>query len=104
MATFSKTQIDRLGDRIRRDSTVESDVRELDLYRRSFAAVYHTVVGRIRGQLDLEPTGRPAKSTSSIVEKLQRESVRLSQIQDIAGCRLVLEGINTQDMVVSGLL
>ncbi|GAC1306974.1 MAG: hypothetical protein NVSMB21_10350 [Vulcanimicrobiaceae bacterium] len=39
---------------------------------------------------------RTAKSTSSIVAKLQRESTRLSQIQDIAGCRIVVPTIAAQ--------
>jgi putative GTP pyrophosphokinase len=75
----------------------------LDSYRRSFADSYENVVGRIRGQLALEPTGRPAKSTTSIIDKLQRESIRLSQMQDIAGCRLTVADIGVQDEVVAQL-
>jgi putative GTP pyrophosphokinase len=57
--------------------------------------VKHTeyVVDGIRDNLGLEPTGRPAKSTSSISDKLRRESIRLSQIQDIAGCRVIAPDI-----------
>ncbi len=51
----------------------------------------------------LEPTGRPAKSTTSISEKLRRESIRLTQIQDIAGCRLTVADIAEQDSVVQSL-
>lgn len=40
--------------------------------------------------LGASPSARPAKSTPSIVEKLRRESLRLSQMQDIAGCRVVM--------------
>lgn len=66
MATgLSKTQIDRLGNRIRKDSLLESDLKSLDEYRRSFGEAYTTVVQTIREQLHLEPTGRPAKSTNS---------------------------------------
>jgi putative GTP pyrophosphokinase len=61
------------------------------------------IVGRIRNTLELEPTGRPAKSTPSIIEKLQRESIRLSQIQDIAGCRVVVANVIVQDLVVQAL-
>jgi ppGpp synthetase/RelA/SpoT-type nucleotidyltranferase len=56
----------------------------------------------IRDQLGLEPTGRPAKSTTSITEKLHRESIRLTQIQDIAGCRIVISDIAEQERVVAG--
>ncbi|MGH9908310.1 MAG: hypothetical protein ACRD8U_22325 [Pyrinomonadaceae bacterium] len=57
----------------------------------------------IRNQLGLEPTGRPSKSTMSISEKLRRESIRLSQIQDISGCRLVLPDVAEQDRVIESL-
>jgi putative GTP pyrophosphokinase len=76
----TKTQIDRLGDRLRKGNVTEADLRLLDLYRRSFVEAYEAVVGSIRQRLGLEPTGRPAKSTTSISEKLRRESIRLTQI------------------------
>jgi ppGpp synthetase/RelA/SpoT-type nucleotidyltranferase len=100
---LSKTQIDRLGNRIRRDPLTESDLRLLDEYRRSFGEAYEATVRIIREQLQLEPTGRPAKSTGAIIEKLRRESIRLSQIQDIAGCRIVIANIAEQDRVVASL-
>lgn len=100
---LSKTQIDRLGDRLRQGSLVAVDLRLLDGYRRSFGEAYEAVVRAIRGELHLEPTGRPAKSTGSIVEKLLRESIRLSQVQDIAGCRLVVADMVEQERVVASL-
>jgi ppGpp synthetase/RelA/SpoT-type nucleotidyltranferase len=100
---ISKTQIDRLGDRLKKGDISEADLRLLDLYRRSFSDAYEVVVGKIRKNLSLEPTGRPAKSTTSIIEKLRRESIRLTQIQDIAGGRLTVSTIVEQDNVVRGL-
>lgn len=100
MMKLSKTQIDRLGDRLREGPLSDSDLRILDDYRRSFGEAYEEVVGTIRERLKLEPTGRPAKSTGSIIEKLRRESIRLSQVQDIAGCRIVLVDVAEQDRVV----
>jgi len=73
----------------------------LDEYRRSYATAYETVVSKIRSELDLGPTGRPAKSTSAIVDKLRRESIRLTQIQDIAGCRLTVADIKEQERVIA---
>ncbi|HZE72071.1 MAG TPA: hypothetical protein VE135_21390 [Pyrinomonadaceae bacterium] len=81
----------------------DADLRLLDEYRRSFNSVYERVVGLIRTELHLEPTGRPAKSTTSIVEKLQRESIRLTQVQDIAGCRLVVSDLASQEQVVASV-
>lgn len=99
----SKTQIDKLGERLKKGSISEDDLRLLDVYRRSFTEAYEFVVGAVRKELGLEPTGRPAKSTTSISEKLKRESIRLTQIQDIAGCRLIVADIASQDQVVQSL-
>lgn len=103
MATPSKAQIDRLGDRLRKGPPTESDLRLLDEYRRSFGNAYDAVVHDLRERLHLQPTGRPAKSTTSIIEKLRRETIRLSQIQDIAGCRIVVTDIVEQAWVVESL-
>ena len=99
----SKTQIDRLGERLKKGNISDDDLRLLDAYRRSFSEAYEFVVGAVRKELGLEPTGRPAKSTTSISDKLRRESIRLTQIQDIAGCRLVVANIAEQDAVVNSL-
>lgn len=81
----------------------EQDLRMLDDYRRSFGEAHETVVATIRDQLQLEPTGRPAKSTISLIEKLHRESIRLAQVQDIAGCRIVVTDVSEQESVVASL-
>jgi len=99
---LSKTQIDRLGDRLKGGSHEEIDLRLLEDYRRSFGDAYQEVIRIVREQ-DRSPTGRPAKSTRSVVDKLQRESIRLSQIQDIAGCRIVVTDVIEQEQVVETL-
>jgi putative GTP pyrophosphokinase len=100
---WTKSQVDRLGYRLRKGNISDNDLRLLDSYRRSFTDAYENVVRQIRGQLGLEPTGRPAKSTTSITDKLRRESIRLSQMQDIAGCRVTVDDIHSQDEVVARL-
>jgi len=100
---LTRNQIDRLGDRLRKGHIVDDDLRLLDSYRRSFSNSYEKVVGRIRNELGLNPTGRPQKTNTSIMEKLRRQSIRLSQMQDIAGCRIVVSDILTQDEVVERL-
>lgn len=72
----------------------------LDQYRDSFAEAYEATVGIVT-KLGLASTGRPSKSTQSIREKLQRESIRLSQIQDIAGCRIVVQTTDHQEIVLA---
>jgi ppGpp synthetase/RelA/SpoT-type nucleotidyltranferase len=95
--------VDKLGDRLRRGRIAEGDFRQLDAYRRSFAEPYEEIAAIVRNETGLEPTGRPAKSTTSIIEKLCRETTRLSQMQDIAGCRLVVPNVLVQNQVVDQL-
>jgi GTP pyrophosphokinase len=99
---LSNAQVDRLGERMREGPLDEADLTLLDEYCRSFGPSYLRVVGVLES-LGLEPTGRPAKTTDSVVAKLHRESIRLSQIQDIAGCRLVVRDLEEQDRVVAAL-
>jgi ppGpp synthetase/RelA/SpoT-type nucleotidyltranferase len=100
---MTKSQIDRLGERLKTGAFDDTDLRLLDEYRRSFADAYAVVVKVLRDGLAVEPTGRPAKSTLSIVDKLRRESIRLSQIQDIAGCRIIVDDIHGQERMIARL-
>lgn len=99
----TRTQIDRLGERLKKGNISEADLRLLDEYRHSFAQAYEIVVSTIQEHLLWKPTGRLAKTTRSIIEKLRRERSRLTQIQDIAGCRLIVPNIAHQEEVVQSL-
>ena len=101
---ISNTKIDRLGDRLRSGDIADEDLQLLNDYRLSFAPAYRTVVETLQNALKLEPTGRPAKSTNSISDKLRRESLRLRQMQDIAGCRVVVGDVVREDEVVGCLI
>jgi ppGpp synthetase/RelA/SpoT-type nucleotidyltranferase len=96
--------VDRLGERLRHHQPDAPDLRLLDSFRRTFLPAYKHVIRVIRDRSGLEPTGRPAKSTTSIIDKLRRESVRLSQMQDIAGCRTIVEDSLEQDSLVEILV
>ncbi len=87
-----------LGERLRKAEPIAADLERLDSYRRSFDDVYRAVVRTLR-DLGLEPSGR-IKTTISIVEKLKRQSFRLSKLQDIAGCRIVVHDVTEQDRIV----
>lgn len=100
---LTKSQVDRLGDRLSTGDISDDDLRLLDDYRRSFTNAYEDVVWLIVHELKLEPTGRRAKTNASIIDKLRRESIRLSQMQDIAGCRIVVNDISAQDKVTARL-
>lgn len=100
---LSKTQLDKLGDRLREGTADEADLRALDDYRKSFRAAHEEVVAIVRASVGSEGTGRPAKTTTAIVDKLRRQPIRLTQIQDIAGLRLIVNGVLEQDRVVGQL-
>lgn len=89
-------KIDKLGEQLKPGSFTPELLIRLDEYRSSFATSYSVVVERLRS-LDFEVTGRPAKSTSALVDKLNRQHVRLTQVQDIAGCRIVVGDTFLQD-------
>ena len=99
---ISKSQIDRLGERLKLSKT-EEELRLLEQYRHSFRTAHEFVYKEIQEKLLLEPTKRRTKTTQSIVDKLQRESIRLTQIQDIAGCRIIARDIADQDKIVQRL-
>lgn len=103
MPESSKSDVDRLGSILRAGNYSSGDLIRLDLYRRSFGDDYKYVVDVVQNQLHLNVTGRPSKSTNSIVDKLNRESTRLSQMQDIAGCRVVVEDVVVQNRFVAAI-
>jgi ppGpp synthetase/RelA/SpoT-type nucleotidyltranferase len=88
---MTNTQIRKLGDRLRLNKPKEEDLRLLDAYRQSFAPAYEDVIRILTNQLRLPVTGRRSKTTPSIIAKLQREKTRLDGMQDIAGCRVVVQ-------------
>ncbi len=101
---FSRSHIDRLGDRLREGTCSAQDFLELDEYRESFGPAYVQVLARVSSLLGFAPTGRDTKSIQSIADKLRRQSIRLSQVQDIAGCRIVVDAIRDQEQVLAGIL
>lgn len=102
-AEISKNQIDKLGNHLKKRKIQAVDLKVLDAYRKSFSGIYTHTINKIRTQIHLDPVGRPAKSTLAIIDKLQRESIRLTQMQDIAGCRIVVENMFVQNQTVDSL-
>lgn len=86
-----------LGDRLREGVIDVEALRNLDAFRSEFSIAYRYVEDMLGDKLRYVVTGRPSKSTVAIVEKLKRESTRLSQMQDIAGCRIITPDIQAQD-------
>jgi ppGpp synthetase/RelA/SpoT-type nucleotidyltranferase len=93
-------QIDLLGDRIRHGDASERDLEALAAYRISFREAY-TNVSNVLAANAIEFTGR-SKSNLSIERKLRREpSLRLTQMQDIEGCRIVVADYERQQAGVA---
>lgn len=101
--SLTRSQADALGNRIRHGELTDDDRRLLLELRASYLPAYQQVTGKIR-ELGLRPTGRPEKTPESIVNKLRRRPTRLSTIQDIAGCRIVVADVRVQDVVVERLV
>ena len=101
--------MDRLGDRLRRSGTPDKDDGELfEAYRSSFDRAHHEVVG-VLSSLAVSVTDAPTiatrrKTLESTIAKLRRIRIRLSRIEDIAGCRVVLDGLAEQDLLLSRAL
>lgn len=102
VTAFSQSQLTQLGNRLKVGVTAD-DLILLDEYRRSFSPACEGVIHTIKTVLGLHPTVRPAKSTQAIIEKLNRQSSRLGQIQDIAGCRVTVDSLGDQDIAVERL-
>jgi ppGpp synthetase/RelA/SpoT-type nucleotidyltranferase len=100
---MTNSQVDRFGERLKAGDIEEADLRLLDEYRSSFAAAYDDVIAVIRNRTAYAATGRRVKTTGSIIAKIQRERSRLSQLQDIAGCRIIVDVRSSQDRALEVL-
>jgi len=103
MADLSNSQINKLGNRLRVYPHSDQDLQLLDEFRNSYSQTFDAV-RRILQRRSVEPVARNIKSTLSIVAKLRRQpNLNLSQIQDIAGCRIIVPNIARQDEEVKDL-
>ena len=96
--TLSNGEIDQLGDRLRNNCLEDGDLKKLDEFRQTYSDIDARAYSLIRDTLQacrdkLVITKRKRKTRQSIVDKLRRQKkLRLSQMQDIAGCRIVAQG------------
>ena len=101
---FTDDEIDALGERLRRDIAVA----DRGIYRE-----YRRVLHRLRRDLEAElrslaPGAEFASRTKrieTVAAKLQRRpELDLSQVTDLAGCRIIVSGRAEQQAVVARLL
>lgn len=89
MRGWTRTQIDKLGDRIRKSAIVSDDDRaQLREILATHLAPMEFVQETLQTRLGLVVRARP-KTEKSTIEKLRRNP-RLSTIQDLAGVRIIL--------------
>lgn len=100
----TNSQIDKLGERLKSGPASESDLIALSAYRNGFALPAKAVFNVVQELSGLQPAIRSDKTTLSVVAKLRREDIRLSQMQDISGCRVTVENLAAQDLLVSLLM
>ncbi|WP_062345604.1 hypothetical protein [Herbidospora yilanensis] len=96
---LSKGAFDRLGERLARQGGVPDD--DVELFT-SIVSAYEDTLTQVEAvlvDLGYRPSAR-VKTTAVLIEKLVRESSRLSQVQDFAGARIVLANRLDQDRAV----
>jgi ppGpp synthetase/RelA/SpoT-type nucleotidyltranferase len=95
--TLSNSQITKLGERLRNGDFSEDDLTLLDEFRQTYNEIdvqaYQIIQSALASRADWTCTKRKRKTQQSIVDKLRRQpQLRLPQMQDIAGCRIVIQG------------
>ncbi|HWT06145.1 MAG TPA: hypothetical protein VN224_10345 [Xanthomonadales bacterium] len=102
---LSKSQLDKLGSRLRNSAEPDdADLVLLDRYRERFIAVNDAILDELRQITSFDIESRH-KSVPSIVAKLRRrQPARLSAIQDLAGARIIVSDLPAQDEMVQTLV
>lgn len=102
---FTVSEINRLGERLRKAQTRPDDLRMLARFRDGFEPATVRVAEIVQSLLFCKATMalRPSKSTLSIIAKLEREKSRLSQMQDIGGLRVIVAKMSQQRRLVSAI-
>lgn len=107
---LSKTQIDKAGIILsneiwKSEKEYEERTEVLNLYRQSHLLPITEVTLKLQEWLEKAFSHRyyiaqRLKRKPQILRKLRRLSVRLSQLQDIGGCRIIVENNNVTDELV----
>lgn len=102
-SVLSNSQIDKLGSQLRKGEMSVEILEKLEVFRSMHSSAYRYVENVLVETMGLQVTGRPFKSTVAIVEKLRRETIRLNQIQDISGCRVLVDNLAEQDHLIDNM-
>ena len=99
---FRRAEIDRLGEAMRQRDLTDEEVDLYNAYRDSFRPALTSVLD-VLNDAGAPPATEREKTIWSTVAKLRRSTARLSQVQDIAGCRVVVPLRRDQDELVERL-
>ncbi|KLU04935.1 RelA/SpoT domain protein [Rhodopirellula islandica] len=94
----SKARVDRAGQAVRDGNASDQDYRAIDDWRAAHRNVLNTFQSILRGRTRTLPitVAQRHKRRNTILEKLERyPRMRLSQMDDVAGCRLIFQSIKT---------
>jgi ppGpp synthetase/RelA/SpoT-type nucleotidyltranferase len=113
------SQAKKAGERIRRavekgEDPLAADLHLLDVFRAWHGQIHNALqlrlgaaiaqVSTTRPAQGITIAGRPLKTREAIIAKLVREKSRLNRIQDIAGARVVVPDLATQEAVLQLVL
>ena len=100
---LTNSQVDRLGDRLKGAEVVSpEDAALYHEFRAGADDALAVVTTAIRVELALTTSSR-LKTLESTVAKLRRQTIKLSQIGDLAGCRFTVDNLVEQDRSVGAV-
>lgn len=96
----SKTRVNRAGDALRSGNPTSDDLRVFEEWRLAHRHVLNTFQALIRNRIKKEGVNaivaQRHKRKSTIIDKLNRyPRMQLSRMDDVAGCRIILDDINS---------
>jgi putative GTP pyrophosphokinase len=94
---ISRAQANKLGQALRHDDLTEELLIRLNAYRDQVVNATGDAVDALRVLTGYAVNPRDGKSTASIVAKLRRQAIALSRMQDVVGCRVVVDTIVEQE-------
>ena len=101
---FTDDEIDALGERLRQGIT-DADRRRYGSYRRVLNRLRFDLETELRALFPNAEVGSRTKRVETVAAKMERRAdLTLSQVTDLAGCRIIVSSRADQQAVVAQLL
>ena len=101
---FTDDEIDALGERLRQGIT-DADRRRYGSYRRVLNRLRFDLETELRALFPNAEVGSRTKRVETVAAKMERRAeLSLSQVTDLAGCRIIVSSRADQQAVVARLL